>query len=302
MRGAILLLAVAQVCLAQAGADFEGTWVLRVDGQNILKLTLASAGAAVTGSLIKPEKLSIDQDGDVTGIGPGQVTLPVQKSKLAAKELELTIDGERFVMTLAALNHATLAMEGMRPWNLERVSNGRPVVLASRLREPHYPAAILALRRQLRAMVQEDQDVRLAFDHARMEAVDARNRPEVERIFNKYGWVTKTLAGKDAAHDFWLLVQHQAPEIQRRFLPALEKAAKAGVASMTDYAYLYDRVQVGLGKPQRWGSQVACKDGKAVLSPVDDPAGLDARRKELFMLPVQEYLKMDYIVKFCANP
>jgi len=102
-------------------------------------------------------------------------------------------------------------------------------------------------------------------------------------IFSKYGWVTNSLAGKDAAHDFWLLVQHQTPEIQRRLLPALEKAAKTGNASMGDYAYLYDRVQVGLGKPQHWGSQSKCQNGKPVLESVDDPAGLDARRKELFM-------------------
>jgi hypothetical protein len=69
---------------------------------------------------------------------------------------------------------------------------------------------------------------------------------EVLRIFSNYGWVTNSLAGKDAAHDFWLLIQHQTPEIQRRLLPALEKAAETGNAAMGDYAYLYDRVQVGL--------------------------------------------------------
>jgi hypothetical protein len=28
---------------------------------------------------------------------------------------------------------------------------------------------------------------------------------------------------------------------------------------------------------------------------------MDARRKELFMPPVREYLQMDYLVKFCAQ-
>src|SRR6266403_1081763 len=226
-RGAILIFAM-RMCVAQQTSDFDGTWVLRLDGQNIFKLTLATERGALTGSLTKPKKLVI-------------------------------------------------AQEGMRPWNLERASDGDAIILASSLSEPRYPEEIRVLREQLRAMVKDEQDARLAFDEARIEAEDAKNRPEVLRIFSRYGWVTNSLAGKDAAHDFWLLIQHQTPEIQGRLLPALEKAAETGNAAMGDYAYLYDRVQVGLGRPQHWGTQTHCEDGKPVMAPVDDPAGLDAR-------------------------
>lgn len=54
---------------------------------------------------------------------------------------------------------------------------------------------------------------------------------------------------------------------------------------MSDYAYLYDRVQKGLNKPQHWGTQTKCEKSKPVLYPVDDPSSLDMRRKELFMPP-----------------
>jgi hypothetical protein len=299
--GALLLLAIARICVAQQSPDFDGTWVFRVNGQNIFKLTLATEHGLVTGAFTTPKNLTIGPDGEVTGISPGQVTSPVQKSNIMSGQLELTIDDARFLMTLEGHDRALMVMEGMRPWKLERVSDGSTVILAGSLSEAHYSEEIRALREQLRAMVKEDQDARLAFDEPRMEAADAKNRSEVLRIFSKYGWVTNSLAGKDAAHDFWLLVQHQTPEIQRRLLPALEKAAKTGNASMGDYAYLYDRVQVGLGKPQRWGTQTKCEDGKPVLSPVEDPGGLDARRKELFMMPIHEYLNNDYLIKACAR-
>jgi hypothetical protein len=39
-----------------------------------------------------------------------------------------------------------------------------------------------------------------------------------------------------------------------------------------------------------------------VLDPVDDPAGLDHRRKELMMIPVERYLRVDYLVRMCAHP
>jgi hypothetical protein len=111
------------------------------------------------------------------------------------------------------------------------------------------------------------------------EAVDAKNRPEALRIFDRYGWVTNSLAGKDAAHNFWLLVQHQTPEIQQRLLLPWKKPPRKAMHPLSDYAYLYDRVQTGLGKPQHWGSQVKCEKSKPVLYPVDDPSGLDARQR-----------------------
>ena len=301
MRAAGGLLFFAALCGAQI-AGFQGTWVLHYHGLNVMKLTLEMKDGVATGALVRPEKFSVDQDGDVTELSGAPVTVTVQKVAAKADRLELTIDGDPFVMTLSGHDRATLVLEGMRPWKMDRVADGRAATLASSLPDPHYAADIRALREQLRAMVKEDQDARMAFDEARVEAADKKNRAEVLNIFEQRGWVTISLAGKDVAHDYWLLVQHQTPEIQRRLLPALEKAAKAGDASMSDYAYLYDRVQMGLGKPQHWGSQTKCVDGKPVLYAVDDPAGLDARRHELYLPPIEEYLKMDYLSKACASP
>jgi hypothetical protein len=300
---AVLLLAVAGLCMAQQPSDFNGAWVLKVNGQPIFELRLAAEKGSITGSWTKPRQLTIDLDGDVASITPDQVNLPIQKAALSGGQLELTMDGDRFLMTMEDHNRASLVAEGMplHPWDLERAADGDNVILATHLREPNYPQEIRALRGQLRTMVAEDQEARFAFDEARIEAVDAKNRPEVLRIFDRYGWVTYSVAGKDAAHNFWMLVQHQTLEIQQRLLPALEKAAHDSNASRSDYAYLYDRVQAGLGKPQHWGTQTNCEKGKPVLFPVDDPAGLELRRQELFMPSVRDYLQTDYLIKSCAQ-
>ncbi len=100
MRAAILLLAIVRICGAQQRSVFDGTWVFRLNGANIFKLALATERGLVTGSLTKPKKLTIDQDGEVTAIDPDQVTLPVQKSNLSSRQLEFTIDGDRFLMIL----------------------------------------------------------------------------------------------------------------------------------------------------------------------------------------------------------
>lgn len=299
LRQAFFLLAIGTAIAGPQISDFDGTWVLKFRGQSIFKLTLATVHGRLSGSLTRPRQLAIDQDGDVTNVGPDQESLPVRGAKLKGARLELIIDGDRFSMKKEDRDRASLVLPGMRPWYIERVADSTGVILATKLTEPQYPEEIRELRGQLNAMVKEEQDARLAFDQARAEAADTKNRPEVLRIFDRHGWVTYSLAGKDAAHNFWLLVQHQTPEIQRRLLPALEKAAKSGNASMSDYAYLYDRVQIGMGRLPLWGTQTKCENGKPVLAPVADPAGLDLRRQELFMQPIREYLRMDYLLKFC---
>ncbi len=295
------MLAIAALSQAQQASDFDGTWVLRSSSQNIFSLTLKVERGVIAGSLTKPKALRINQEGDFTSIGAQQVTLPVQKSRTDSGQLELFIDDDRFVMTRDDRDHASIVLEGMRPWMLERAAERSKVLLAKSLQQPKYAKNIRELRTQLSNLVKQDQDARLAFDEARMKVADAKCRPELIRMFSRYGWVTNSLAGKAAAHNFWLLVQHQEPELQQRFLPALENASHNGDASMSDYAYLYDRVQVGQGKQQRWGTQVECREGKPELPPVEDPASLNARRKDLFLLPIGEYLKSDYLVKLCAQ-
>ena len=58
-----------------------------------------------------------------------------------------------------------------------------------------------------------------------------------------------------------------------------------------NHAMLYDRVMSAQGKLQRWGMQTVCVDGKAQLAPVEDPAGLDERRRALNFPPIADYLR-----------
>jgi hypothetical protein len=53
-----------------------------------------------------------------------------------------------------------------------------------------------------------------------------------------------------------------------------------------------DRVRLGKGEKQIYGTQVDVVSGKAVVKPVVDPKNLDARRAEMFMGPEADYLKL----------
>jgi hypothetical protein len=96
-----------------------------------------------------------------------------------------------------------------------------------------------------------------------MKQIAEKRLPELRRIYEKYGWPRISVVGKEAAGEYWLLVQHQGLSFQKQLLPALQRAVEEGDASRVNYAYLYDRVMVNEGRPHHWGTQGDCRDGKA---------------------------------------
>jgi hypothetical protein len=100
--------------------------------------------------------------------------------------------------------------------------------------------------------------------------------------------------GADGAHAAWLLAQHADRDrpFQKRCLGLLQKAVKAGEASGQDLAYLTDRVRVGEGKKQRYGTQFRTVNGKMEPYPIEDEASVDRRRKEVGLGTLAEYRKI----------
>jgi hypothetical protein len=78
----------------------------------------------------------------------------------------------------------------------------------------------------------------------------------------------------------------------RQVLARMEPLAKAGEVRGSDYALLYDRTALADGRPQRYGSQLGCDGGKLGFLRMEDPAGVDARRKAVGLTEtLAEYAK-----------
>jgi hypothetical protein len=157
-----------------------------------------------------------------------------------------------------------------------------------------------ALRDELLRMIKEDQDIRNravqakfadASINERMAEIDRKNTARLKAIVEAHGWPGKTLVGDDGSHAAWLLVQHadRDRDFQRRCLTLLEKAVKAGEATGTDLAYLTDRVRVGDGRPQVYGTQFLMVEGRMEPQPIEDEARVDERRKAVGLPPLAEY-------------
>ncbi len=164
-----------------------------------------------------------------------------------------------------------------------------------------------ALRQELLERVAKDQAIRHELiakgaEHPdpavleRMRAIDASNLARMKEIVREHGWPGPELVGRDGSEAAFLLVQHADLGFQEEMLPLVEAAYKRGELAGQDYALLLDRVRVGQGKPQVYGTQARppseWKDGEPALEPIEDEAHVDERRAEVGLPPLAEYLKL----------
>ena len=86
----------------------------------------------------------------------------------------------------------------------------------------------------------------------------------------------------------------KAEALMRTTVAKLEPMVAKGEADGPDYALMFDRVSLEFDhKPQRYGSQINCKDGHPQPMDLEDPARVDERRKAMgFKQTEAEYLAL----------
>jgi hypothetical protein len=120
---------------------------------------------------------------------------------------------------------------------------------------------------------------------------DADNQAWIKHQIRTQGWFNISRYGADADKDAWLLVQHADSDsaFQTEVLALLDGLRVKGETNPRNYAYLYDRVAINTGRPQRYGTQGGCKDGERFTSPLENPAEVDRLRGEVGMTSLAEY-------------
>lgn len=121
----------------------------------------------------------------------------------------------------------------------------------------------------------------------RTSATDGENTARVKVLLQTREWFDDERDGDGAEFYGWLIVQHsdKEPDFQREVLGRMERLLPQGRVRRRNYAYLWDRVAAADGRPQRYGTQYICKNGKYELRPTEEPAKLNARRKAMGMEP-----------------
>ena len=154
---------------------------------------------------------------------------------------------------------------------------------------PRAPGFDQALHDELVAMLERDQSGRTGGPDPEG---DFERTERLKEILAEHGWPTYDLVGEDGEDAAWAIAQHsdQDPAFQAEALDLLRVAVEAGQASPGNLAYLTDRVAVGAGEPQTYGTQVGCgPDGPAPATPIADEGAVDQRRAEVGLPPLADY-------------
>lgn len=182
------------------------------------------------------------------------------------------------------------ACPGIAEWEATMATKG------AALSQPTQPD----LRLRLLKMAEDDQAARAFFGRglppsqqeiAEVHRVDARNMPRIKEIVRTGGYPRISEVGRGGSQAAFLLVQHADadPDFQAEVLAAIQPLLQQHEVTGEHVALLTDRVLVAQGKPQRYGTQFQTLDGRNVLTQVEDPAGLDARRAAMDMFPIRSY-------------
>lgn len=161
------------------------------------------------------------------------------------------------------------------------------------------------LQKELLATAKEDQDIRKQLIAKGMKnpdpgvifkmlAVDMKNQLRLKQIIAKHGWPSRKMIGTNGVQAAFIILQHANRDtaFQESMLPDLKKSYEAGDIRGNHLAMLTDRILVGEGKPQLYGTQANMVDGQPVFNEIKDPKNLDKRRASLGLRPHAKYKEM----------
>lgn len=129
------------------------------------------------------------------------------------------------------------------------------------------------------------------------------NFPLVSKIFDQYGYPGYDVVGKETSNKYFLLVQHSDfnVQFQQRVLVKMKEQVAQQNASGQNFAYLTDRIELNIGRPQIYGTQIFMS-GNTTIKPCIDTLNLDSRRKSVGLEPINEYLEKCNAVFYELNP
>lgn len=186
------------------------------------------------------------------------------------------------------------------------------VIMASALVAKQGKVKYPELKKEILAMRDEDQKFRQKYVELSQKgkektskfekvtqtlvAIDRKNTARMWEITKQYGWPTIEAVGKRASNAAWLVVQHadRDPVFQKYCLSLLESAMDKNQIDPPNYAFLYDRVQLAMGKKQKYATQSTRNDytDKTFFQAIEDEANIQLRRDEMGInLHVEEYAK-----------
>lgn len=127
---------------------------------------------------------------------------------------------------------------------------------------------------------------------ARVMKNDSDRVFKVLEFIKEYGRIPRDeIISKEANSGIFLSIQHSAFPIQKIFYPYIRKSLDYGGFRLSEFALFEDRYRLSQNSKQLYGTQVARNDSGYYLREVENPKGLNQRRKIMGLPPINDYLK-----------
>ncbi len=126
-----------------------------------------------------------------------------------------------------------------------------------------------------------------------MRRADSSNMLVVRHIIDIYGWPGVEQIGATANETLFMVIQHASLTMQKKYLPIMKDAVASGNAKASSLGLLIDRIELKEGRMQVYGTQVSWNmaTDEYYLLPLIDPDNVDKRRREIGMVPIEQYLR-----------
>jgi hypothetical protein len=136
-------------------------------------------------------------------------------------------------------------------------------------------------------------------EHAKeLQEISEKNIKIVSSVLHKYGWLGPKDIGIRGNLALFLTIQHADIKTQEIYLPMIKKAVKDKKVLPSQYAMLFDRIELRNHRPQVYGTQVALISSNSLddLQPLLNPDSVDAWRRSIGLDSLKSYLKKFHIV------
>lgn len=144
----------------------------------------------------------------------------------------------------------------------------------------------------LQGLSAEDIKAAYAAIADRTDPIDMANLAAMMGMRPMEGWFPISSYGEAATDAAFHIVNHSNLSAMKSVIGPMGQLARRGEANPVNYATLYDRVQTGQNRPQRYGTQFDCVDHRPVPFPLEDAAKVEALRAQMkFTITFAEHVK-----------
>jgi hypothetical protein len=108
---------------------------------------------------------------------------------------------------------------------------------------------------------------------------DSINLVKIKQLIDTRGWLGEKVVGQRGNLTIFLVIQHADQKTQEQYLPIMRDAVAKGNANAASLALLEDRVALGQGKKQIYGSQTGrfAETGESYVLPLEDPDNVEPK-------------------------